>query len=106
MPDPVPERPLAPDWRSATEGNGADQPRDTMHVALVAPDTATAEVWRRQARLIKPPLWKGGKVMLHVVVIDTTKSKDLDPLVLQAMVDLGFADSTDLGLLGYPETPE
>lgn len=95
---------MAPDWISPTEDNGVSLPRDDMHIALVAPDPETAEIWRRQARLIRPPLWKG-RVHLHIVTIDTTKSHDLDPLVLQAMVDLGFADSADIGLIGYPEAP-
>ena len=102
VPEPVPPRSVAPDWNSPTEDNGVTAPRADMHIALVAPDPATAEIWRRQARLIRPPLWKG-KVFLHVVTIDKDKSKGVDPLVLQAMVDLGFADSTDIGLIGYPE---
>jgi hypothetical protein len=102
VPEPVRPRSLAPNWSNPTEGNGTGLPRDILHIALIAPSAAAAEIYRRDARLIQPPLWKG-KVQLHIVTIDPDKSHDIDPLVLQAMVDLGFADSTDIGLIGYPE---
>lgn len=99
LPERAPARPVAPDWTSPTEGNGTAQPRATLHVALLAPDTATAALWTRQARVITPPLWKGGSVELHVVVLDGDHG---DPRLLQALIDLGLIDSTDAGFVGYP----
>jgi hypothetical protein len=96
----VPERAMAPDWNSPTEDNGLTTPRGELHVALLAPDADTATQWRKRARVVTPPLWKGGKVSLHVVVHDA--SKDPDASVLLAMVDLGLIDSADAGLIGYP----
>ena len=100
MPEPVSPRPVAPDWSSPTEGNGLAQPRGKLHVALLAPDAETARVWRQRARIVTPPLWKGGKVQLHVVIHDAARQPDA--AVLLAMVDLGLIDSADAGLIGYP----
>lgn len=97
----VPARVLAPDWSPATEDNGADTPRGELHVALLAPDAATAAAWRARARVITPPLWKGGNVRLHVVTFDPGLG---DPRLLLALVDLGLLDSKDAGLVGYPSS--
>jgi len=48
---------------------------------------------------VTPPLWKGGKVTLHVVVHDPAKG---DAQVLLALIDLGLIDSADTDLIGYP----
>ena len=96
---PIPARVLAPDWVPPTEDNGADTPRGELHVALVAPDAATAASWRTRARLITPPLWKGGRTQLHVVHFDLELG---DPRLLIALVDLGLIDSKDAGMVGYP----
>ena len=98
--EPLPERAMAPDWSSPTDGNGAATPRAELHVALVAPDATTAAIWRQSARVIVPPLWKGGKVTLHVIHIDSTE--DIDTALRLALVDLGFLDAKDVGLIGYP----
>ncbi len=102
VPERVPEHALAPDWNSPTEGNGSATPRGELLVALLAPDAATAAIWRQRARVVTPPLWKGGKVTLHVIVSESTG----DPQILLAMVDLGLIDSTDAGLIGYPSGVE
>lgn len=98
VPDRVPRHLVAPDWVGPTEGNGSDTPRADLHVALLAPDHTTANLWRPRARVVTPPLW-AGKVHLHVVVMDVIHG---DPEVLLAMVDLGLIDSVDAGLVGYP----
>ncbi len=95
----LPARVLAPDWQPPTEDNGAATPRGELLVALFAPDAATAMIWRQRARVIVPPLWKGGKVTLHVVVQEPVLG---DPEVLLALVDLGLIDAQDGGLVGYP----
>ena len=99
VPGRVPEHVLAPDWSGPTEDNGATTPRGELHVALVAPDAATAAAWRRTARVITPPLWKGGRVNLHVIHIAEPLG---DPALLMAMVDLGLIDAKDAGFVGYP----
>lgn len=98
--DPVPARVLAPDWSPATEDNGAATPRGELHVALLAPDATTAAAWRAKARVITPPLWKGGVVRLHVITINPEQHGD--PAVLMALVDLGLIDPKDAGIVGYP----
>lgn len=109
MPGLVSRRAVAPDWASPTEGNGAGCPPGDLHVALIAPDRAAAAQLRR-VRVIKPPLWRDGRVFLHVIVdTDRTRHRDVDLRVLQAVVDLGWADAADLDIgppadltLGYP----
>lgn len=106
VPDRVPQRSLAPDWSSPTEGNGLDTPRDVLHIALLARNEADAERLKT-ITIIKPPLWKGGEIKVHVIV-----SKDMtrdDILIRQTLVDMGWADSRDLDIgppaertLGYP----
>jgi hypothetical protein len=91
---------MAPHWQGPTEHNGLHTPRAELHVALVAPDRETADLWRRLARVVTPPFWKGGKVRLYV--IHAEKAKDIDTTVALAMVDLGILDSADVGLVGYP----
>ena len=105
VPEHVPERPLAPDWRGATEDNGLDQPRGVLHVALLAPNEHVAAEWRQRARIVVPPLWKGGKVTLHVVTVDD-EAPSLNEQLLFALVDLGLLDSADAGLVGYPSALE
>lgn len=97
---------MAPDWRSPTEDNGAATPRDTLHIALLA--TSSDEVRAlSKVRVITPPLWKGGKIALHVILSKDLKEADI--LIRQTLVDLGLADSRDLAIgppdqltLGYP----
>jgi hypothetical protein len=101
VPQRAPARVVAPDWQSPTEGNGLAQPRATLHVALLAPDPTTATLWQRQARIITPPLWKGGKVELHIVVVNE-ETQRADPKLLQTLTDLGLIDATDAGFVGYP----
>ena len=105
VPDPVPERAMAPEWVSPTEGNGSDAPRADLHIALVAPNKEIAGQLNT-VRVIKPPLWKGGKVYLHVLIADKAM---VDLKVAQAMVDNGLLDSRDLQIgppdgltAGYP----
>ena len=99
MPNRMAKRPVAPDWNGPTENNGATEPRGELHIALLAPDDATAAAWRTQARVITPALWKGGKVALHVITFDQNAG---DPALLMALVDLGLLDSKDAGFVGYP----
>lgn len=91
---------MAPDWSSPTEDNGVGVPRGVLSIALVAPDHDTAVLWRRLARVVKPPLWKGGTVNLYIVT--QNPAMPIDAQVAQAMVDLGLVDSVDVGLIGYP----
>ena len=110
MPERVSQRSLAPEWVSPTEHNGTATPRAVLHVALIAPNVAEAERIKGRLRVITPPLWRGGKVYLHIIPEDQLQgSGDLDIRIRQALVDLGFADSTDVGIgppeettIGYP----
>lgn len=99
VPDRVPERAMAPDWVSPTEGNGTDAPRADLHVALVAPNAEVAKQLR-DIRVIRPPLWHGGRILLHVLT--AKKGLGVDLTVAQAMVDLGLLDSKDLDI-GPPD---
>lgn len=108
MPPAVPARAVAPHWGSPTEGNGSDLPRAALHIALLAPDAETANSLQRRLRIVKPPLWKGGKVHLHIIV-QPPDGFPVDPYIGQALVDLGLIDSADVGLtepdsvtIGYP----
>ena len=105
VPIDVPERAMAPDWVSPTEGNGSDAPRAELHIALIAPNAEVAKQLRT-VRVVKPPLWKGGKILLHVL---TPNRLGIDLSVAQALVDLGLVDSKDVTIeapdgieLGYP----
>lgn len=105
VPEEVPARLVAPDRLGPTEGNGVAVPREVLHVALVAPDRKTAAIWRGLARVVTPPLWKGGQVQLHVITKE--EGNTVDTTVLLAMVDLGLISSKTAGIIGYPsETPE
>lgn len=95
-------RSVASNWTGPTEGNGTDQPRGELHVALIAPDATTAALWRQRARVIIPPLWRGGRVQLHVVTVDTSISQNADERLLLAMIDIGLVDAHDTGIIGYP----
>jgi hypothetical protein len=99
LPEPIPARAVAPDWSGPTEDNGLATPRGELHIALLAPDAATAATWRTRARVIIPPLWKGGKVQLHIVTQDPAMG---DAKILLAMIDLGLIDAQDAGIVGYP----
>lgn len=95
----ISERSVAPDWTSPTEGNGVDTPRDELHIALIARNDAAAEALEA-IYVIKPPLWKGGKVELHVIRADKRSQDNLT--IRQALADLGLADSRELEILPYP----
>lgn len=97
---------MAPDWVSPTEGNGSDAPRADLHIALIAPNNETAKLLR-DVRIVKPPLWKGGKIWLHILT--PKKGLGIDLSVAQAMVDLGLIDARDIDIAapdaiteGYP----
>lgn len=115
VPQLAPEHELAPDWRGETEDNGVLAPRADLHIALVAPDLATAREWKKNAFLVTPPLWKDGRVHIHVI-LDNRKTKygELPMKLLQAMADLGLMDAKDLEIskadmlfdLGYPSVHE
>jgi hypothetical protein len=89
----VPQRSLAPDWISPTEGNGAGLPRTDLHIALVTTSEDEYDYYSSKLRVAKPPLWPG-KVHLHIIMGKDTQSDDL--MIQQALVDLGWADSRDL----------
>lgn len=108
VPERVPERLMAPDWRSPTEDNGAAAPRADLHIALLAPNREAERFLRGYIRVVKPPLWHGGKILLHVIPINEKKN-DVDIKVALAMVDLGLLDAKDLQIgppdeltIGYP----
>lgn len=102
----VPIRELAPNRRNPTEGNGTSTPREQLHIILLARNHNTANLLKNHVRVIKPPLWRGGEVLTHIVESENLSSDDI--LIRQAMVDLGWADSKDLDISGYPpsETTE
>ena len=110
LPEPVPTNPVAPDRHGPTEDNGLTAPRAELHIALIAPNRETAELIRGHIRIVKPPLWHGGKIYLHVITEDRrSKTIGIDARVLQAVVDLGFADARDVEIaepdeftIGYP----
>lgn len=102
----VPIRELAPNRVNPTEGNGTTTPRDRLHIILLARSEDTAKLLKDNVRVVRPPLWKGGEVLLHVV-----QSRDLttdNAQIQQTIVDLGWADAKDLDIIGYPpsETSE
>lgn len=106
LPERVPTRAMAPDWSSPTDSNGSGLARADLHIALVAGNPEEAALLAR-VKVIQPPLWDG-KVHLHVIVNEHNFSED-DIHILQAMVDLGWADSRDVHIgppagltLGYP----
>lgn len=89
---------------SSTEGNGTGLPRADLHIALLAPDEATAKLIER-VKIVRPPYWQG-KVHLHVVVsADMTVD---DVMILQAAADLGWGTSKSIIApptqltIGYP----
>lgn len=99
---------MAPDWRSPTEDNGTAAPRAELHIALLAPNREAMTYLRNNIRVVKPPLWHGGRIYLHVVPLDK-KTHSVDIKVAQAVVDLGWLDAKDLEIgppeeitLGYP----
>lgn len=100
VPQPVPARALAPNWRSPTEDNGLSAPRADLHIALIAPDADTAKQLRK-VRVVKPPLWQGGKIFLHVITERKGWGMD-DYKIMQAVADLGWADARDLQI-GPPD---
>lgn len=109
VPGPAPARPVAPDWKSPTEGNGSTTPRADLHIALVAPNPKTAHFLRDRIRIVRPPLWHGGKVYLHIIPEDQRSEDDIDILLAQTLADLGLADAADMHIgppdgvtLGYP----
>lgn len=99
---------MAPDWRSPTEDNGAAAPRADLHIALLAPDKEALKYLRNNIRVVKPPLWHGGRIYLHVIPLDK-KTHNVDMKVALAAADLGMVDARDLEIgppedltLGYP----
>lgn len=100
VPQRIPVGPVAPDWRAPTEDNGLSAPRDTLHIALVVQDLDLLQLLRRNVYVIKPPLWKGGKVELHIIP-GSELTKD-EITVRIAMADLGLVDSRDLEI-GPPD---
>lgn len=110
VPGLLPAHPVAPDWRSQTEDNGLLAPRADLHVALVAPDMATYKLLRKNVYVVTPPLWKDGRVRLHVILRPKVDKGLIPMAVLQAMADLGFVDAKDLEIsladmdLGYPSS--
>lgn len=110
VPEPVPAGGIPPDWRGPTEGNGDGLPPADLHIALLAPDRDTAEKLRGRVRIIRPPLWKGGRIFLHVIPeTQRKKYREVDMNILLAMVDLGMIDSADAEIappddltIGYP----
>jgi hypothetical protein len=93
LPSGKPQRSLAPNWISPTEGNGTGLPRTDLHIALVTTSEDEYDYYSSKLRVAKPPLWPG-KVHLHIIMGKDTQSDDL--MIQQALVDLGWADSRDL----------
>lgn len=110
VPAGIPARAVAPDWTSPTEDNGVSAPRAELHIALLVPDRATADLLRNRVRVVRPPLWHGGKIYLHIIPEDQRRRyADMDFKILQAIVDLGWLDASDLDIgppdqttIGYP----
>ena len=109
LPDRVPQRSLAPNWVSPTEGNGAGLPRTDLHIALIADSIDSALILER-IKVVQPPLWPG-KVHLHIITGGTLTPDDV--LIEQTLADLGWADSRDLHIgppasvtQGYPSGTE
>lgn len=84
---------MAPDWRSPTLDNGTTAPRGKLHIALVADTPEARTLLEQHVRVIKPPYWDGD---IHLHVITNPGMTDDDVYILQAMVDLGWADSRDV----------
>jgi len=94
VPERVPQRSLAPDWVSPTEGNGSGLPRADLHIALIAGSPEDFAILKR-VRVIQPPLWPG-KIHLHI--LHSTEFSDDDLLIRQTVVDLGWADARDVAI--------
>jgi hypothetical protein len=110
VPQPVPASGMASDWIGPTEGNGTGLAPADLHIAILAPDRKTADSLKGRVRIIRPPLWQGGRIFLHVIPEDQRKRlKGVDMTILLAMVDLGMIDSADAEIgppddltVGYP----
>lgn len=101
--DGIPKRALAPDWISPTEDNGLSAPRAELHIALTCDGPDAERILKNGVRVIKPPLWHGGKIYTHIIRTDKLKkSLSMDIQILQAVADLGWLDAVDLEI-GPPE---